>query len=100
MRKRILELEDEVAASSPAKRARTTNATEAEASTSAAAAAAGSSSTKADEKKRKAQVKKVFDRLKKECKSNDVKFQGSSKTIKFDEVYSEEEFNMLFKGKG
>ena len=39
-------------------------------------------------------------RLKKQCKSNDVKFQGTPKTIKFDEVYSVEEFDALFSGKG
>ncbi|KAF8888721.1 hypothetical protein CPB84DRAFT_1837606 [Gymnopilus junonius] len=53
-----------------------------------------------EEKKRNMQVKKVFDRLKKECKSDAVKFQGGPKTIKMDEVYSEAEFDLLFKGKG
>jgi len=74
--------------------------------------------TKADDKKRKMQVKKVFDRyafpdgfsllfivitssrLKKECKSDNVKFQGCSKTIKFDEVYEQATFGVLFGGKG
>jgi hypothetical protein len=41
-------------------------------------------------------------RVKKECKSDTVKFQGShkSKTIKFDEVYEQGEFELLFGGKG
>lgn len=39
-------------------------------------------------------------RLKKECKSDSVKFQGSSKTIKFDEVLESAEFESIFGGKG
>jgi hypothetical protein len=39
-------------------------------------------------------------RLKKECKADGVKFQGSSKTIKFDELYEQPEFEGLFSGKG
>lgn len=39
-------------------------------------------------------------RLKKECKNESVKFQGSSKTIKFDEVLEYDEFQSIFGGKG
>ena len=66
------------------------------------------------------QVKKIFDqyaqflyripspsdlpwsmcRLKKECKSDNVKFQGSPKTIKIDEVWEQSEFEAIFSGKG
>ncbi|KAF5376958.1 hypothetical protein D9615_007255 [Tricholomella constricta] len=99
MRARIVELENEIAQQPPKKRARLSHAPDAdEASTSAAGPS--TASLKADEKKRKMQVKKMFDRLKRECKSDAVKFQGSAKIIKFDEVYSEAEFDMLFKGKG
>lgn len=38
--------------------------------------------------------------MKKECKSDAVKFQGGPKTVKIDEVYSEAEFEMLFGRKG
>ncbi|KAJ7473991.1 hypothetical protein FB451DRAFT_1034958, partial [Mycena latifolia] len=58
------------------------------------------SSSKAEEKKRKMQIKKIFDRLKKECKAEGLKFQGSPKTIKFDEVLETAEFETLFGGKG
>ena len=44
------------------------------------------------------------DRLKKGCKSDDVKFDARScdgtKTIKFDEVFEKDEFDMIFKDKG
>ncbi|KAG5636926.1 hypothetical protein H0H81_006359 [Sphagnurus paluster] len=80
----------------PTKRARISTAAPAapEASTSAVPGPSAAS-TKAEEKKRK-----IFDRLKKECKSDAVKFQGSPKTIKIEEVYTEAEFDLLFKGKG
>ena len=39
-------------------------------------------------------------RLKKECKSDAVKFQGSPKIIKFDEVLEKAEFDAIFLGKG
>ena len=39
-------------------------------------------------------------RLKKECKSDSVKFQGSPKTIKIDEVWEQSEFEAIFSGKG
>ena len=39
-------------------------------------------------------------RLKKECKSDNVKFQGSPKTIKIDEVWEQSEFEAIFSGKG
>ncbi|KAF7340480.1 hypothetical protein MVEN_01968300 [Mycena venus] len=97
MRLRIIQLEDELA-TPPAKRAKTASSAVAVASTSTGAPTA--SSSKADEKKRKMQVKKIFDRLKKECKSDSVKFQGSVKTIKFDEVLEQAEFDALFGGKG
>lgn len=38
--------------------------------------------------------------LKKECKSDTCKFQGSPKTIKFDEVMEVAEFTTMFGGKG
>ncbi|TFK38758.1 hypothetical protein BDQ12DRAFT_705322 [Crucibulum laeve] len=97
MRLRIIELEDELNLQPPpAKRARTKAAATAETadpvnSTSTPTA----TSVKADEKKRKLQVKKIFDRLKKECKADGVKFQGSSKTLKVDEVFEEAEFQSL-----
>ncbi|KAJ7933065.1 hypothetical protein B0H13DRAFT_1700934 [Mycena leptocephala] len=97
MRLRIIQLEDELATPPPAKRAKTSASASAVASMSAAPTA---SSSKADEKKRKMQVKKIFDRLKKECKSDAVKFQGSVKSIKFDEVLEQTEFETLFGGKG
>ncbi|PPQ69336.1 hypothetical protein CVT26_002568 [Gymnopilus dilepis] len=99
MRTRIIELEDELSQQPPTKRARTSNANDAP-DASPAVAGPSNGSSKADEKKRKMQVKKIFDRLKKECKSDAVKFQGAPKTIKIDEVYSEAEFDMLFGGKG
>ncbi|KAF7367765.1 hypothetical protein MSAN_00840600 [Mycena sanguinolenta] len=104
MRLRIIQLEDELATPPPAKRAKTAAAsTSAVASTSASAAPSASataSSSKAEEKKRKMQIKKIFDRLKKECKSEAVKFQGTAKSIKFDEVLEQAEFETLFSGKG
>lgn len=42
----------------------------------------------------------AYSSLKKECKSPSVKFQGSPKTIKFDEVLEKTEFQALFMGKG
>lgn len=64
MRTRIIELEDELAQQPPTKRARTSNAANAtELSSTAAATGPSAASAKADEKKRKMQVKKVFDRL-------------------------------------
>ncbi|KAJ7447594.1 hypothetical protein B0H11DRAFT_2082720 [Mycena galericulata] len=98
MRRRIIQLEDELAVPPPAKRAKTAATASPVASTSTAAPTA--SSSKAEEKKRKMQVKKIFDRLKKECKAEGVKFQGSAKTIKFDEVLEQAEFDVLFGGKG
>ncbi|TRM62788.1 hypothetical protein BD626DRAFT_593077 [Schizophyllum amplum] len=102
MRLRIIQLEEQVASAQPppAKRARVEKDDNYEppvASTSAVSAkqAAG------DAKKRKMQFKTFFDRLKKECKSDNVKFQGKGpKTIKFDEVLTHEDFEALFKGKG
>lgn len=76
---------------------------------------------KAEEKKVKTRRKKIFDqcvgfrfslshtpltelllftRLKKECKSPTCKFQGSSKSIRFEEVLEKTEFDALFEGKG
>ncbi|KAJ7742019.1 hypothetical protein B0H16DRAFT_1563872 [Mycena metata] len=98
MRLRIIQLEDELATPPPAKRAKTAASASAVASTSSAGPTA--SSSKVEEKKRKMQVKKIFDHLKKECKSDSVKFQGSVKTIKFDEVFEQAEFETLFGGKG
>jgi hypothetical protein len=117
MRLRIIELEDELSQQPPKKRARK-NEEPATSAPSTSNAAPSAASVKADDKKRKMQVKKVFDRhvlpdgfsslftifmssrLKKECKSDTVKFQGSVKTIKFDEVYEQGEFEALFGGKG
>ncbi|KAJ7362955.1 hypothetical protein DFH08DRAFT_921150 [Mycena albidolilacea] len=101
MRLRIIQLEDELATPPPAKRAKTAASTSANAvaSTSIAPVPTASSS-KAEEKKRKVQVKKIFGRLKKECKSDSLKFQGSPKTIKFDEVLEQSEFETLLGGKG
>lgn len=39
-------------------------------------------------------------RLKKECKSDGLKFQGSPKTIKIDEVWEQSEFEAIFSGQG
>ncbi|KAJ6628397.1 hypothetical protein B0H10DRAFT_2160888 [Mycena sp. CBHHK59/15] len=94
---RIIQLEDELATPPPAKCAKTVASASATTSTSTAAPTA--SLSKAEEKKRKMQVKKIFDRCK-ECKSDGVKFQGSTKTIKFDEVLEQAEFETLFGGKG
>ncbi|KAF8647210.1 hypothetical protein AX16_006848 [Volvariella volvacea WC 439] len=105
MRARIIELEDQLEAlqaPNPNKRQRTA------ASAAAVQLAPGPSKTdgpsagasKAEEKKRKMQLKKIYDRLKKECKSDNVKFQGSLKTIKFDEVYEPEEFQAIYGGYG
>lgn len=61
MRLRIVELEDELYQQPPAKRARTSNTAQAPVgSTSAPGPTAAS--IKAEEKKRKMQVKKIFDR--------------------------------------
>ncbi|CAK5279662.1 unnamed protein product, partial [Mycena citricolor] len=96
MRLRIIQLEDELARPPAAKRVKIAS--------SAVAAAAddqpAKSSSKADDKKRKMQVKKIFDRVKKECKSDSFKFQGSPKTLKIDEVLEVTEFEALFGGKG
>ncbi|KAJ7233611.1 hypothetical protein B0H12DRAFT_168183 [Mycena haematopus] len=98
MRLRIIQLEDELAP--PAKRAKTAAASTSASASTSATPAASTSSRKAEEKKHKMQVKKIFDRLKKECKSDSVKFQGSAKSIKFDEVLEPAEFEALFSGKG
>ncbi|KDQ11172.1 hypothetical protein BOTBODRAFT_468595 [Botryobasidium botryosum FD-172 SS1] len=104
MKQRIIELEEQlVSQPPPAKRARKAAAaadddyTE---SAPAAAATAAASSSKADEKKIKIQMKKIFDRLKKEAKSDTCKFQGSPKHVKVDEVLEVSEFEALFGGKG
>ncbi|KAI5836617.1 uncharacterized protein SCHCODRAFT_02522123 [Schizophyllum commune H4-8] len=118
MRLRIIQLEEELAQresgasqtsdARPAKRARVDNE-DASASASTPSAATASASTtkadaataKADAKKRKMQFKTFFDRLKKELKSDAVKFQGKGpKTIKFDEVLAPADFEGLFGGKG
>ncbi|KAI4518578.1 hypothetical protein K525DRAFT_363130 [Schizophyllum commune Loenen D] len=118
MRLRIIQLEEELAQresgasqtsdARPAKRARVDNE-DASASTSTPSAATASASTskadaataKADAKKRKMQFKTFFDRLKKELKTDAVKFQGKGpKTIKFDEVLAPADFEGLFGGKG
>ncbi|KAK0506477.1 hypothetical protein EDD18DRAFT_1304918 [Armillaria luteobubalina] len=59
-----------------------------------------SATNKAEEKKRKMQLKKIFDKIKKDCKSDTVKFQGTSKTIKCDEIFEQAEFEGIFGGKG
>ncbi|KAG5644120.1 hypothetical protein DXG03_009066 [Asterophora parasitica] len=86
LRARIIELEDEIAQQPPTKRAQTSHAPAAdEASTSAAGPSAAS--LNAEEKKRKMQAKKIL------IGENDA-------FIYPDEVYSEAEFDSLFKGKG
>ncbi|KAL1672563.1 hypothetical protein EV122DRAFT_271520 [Schizophyllum commune] len=117
MRLRIIQLEEELAQresgasqtsdARPAKRARVDNE-DASASTSTPSAAttskadaATTKADKADAKKRKMQFKTFFDRLKKELKTDAVKFQGKGpKTIKFDEVLAPADFEGLFGGKG
>ncbi|KAF9517716.1 hypothetical protein BS47DRAFT_1339244 [Hydnum rufescens UP504] len=105
MRLRILELEDQLSAHPPAKRAKTGTTGEASSSNAGSSGAMDKADqkravalSKAEEKKTKMQLKKIFDRLKKECKSPTCKFQGSSKTIKFDEVLEKSEFDTLFMG--
>ncbi|KZV68110.1 hypothetical protein PENSPDRAFT_634911 [Peniophora sp. CONT] len=108
MRIRILELEHQLAAAAapppPAKRQRkSTAAADAyvpEDNDGDAPNALTPAQKKKDDKKHQAQIKKLFDRLKKECKSADVKFQGSDKSVKFDEVLEKPEFDTLFKGRG
>ncbi|TFK66257.1 hypothetical protein BDN72DRAFT_800247 [Pluteus cervinus] len=97
LRTRILELEDERDNQQPSKRARVQTTLPMASGSKPAAAHAPS---KAEEKKRKLLLKKMFDRLKKECKSDSVKFQGSGKTIKFDEVFEQTDFENLFGGRG
>ncbi|KAF9466998.1 hypothetical protein BDZ94DRAFT_1250277 [Collybia nuda] len=99
MRLRIVELEDELYQQPPLKRARISSAVPA-GMAPAPAPGPTAASIKADEKRRKMQVKKIFDRLKKECKADGVKFQGLPKTIKFDELYEQPVFEALFSGKG
>ncbi|EDR00684.1 uncharacterized protein LACBIDRAFT_333918 [Laccaria bicolor S238N-H82] len=99
LRLRILQLEDQLYAQAPpAKRARTITGPATSSSSSSEAPVAGPS--KAEEKKSKMQIKKIFDRLKKECKSDGLKFQGSPKTIKIDEVWEQSEFEAIFSGQG
>jgi len=120
MRLRIIELEDQINSVSepPAKRRKTANATAVASTTTIAggptfnffgtqappptapAPVASTSQSKSDSKKIQMQIKKLFDRLKKECKAADVKFQGSPKTVKYDEVLEQSEFDALFKGRG
>ncbi|EJD54320.1 hypothetical protein AURDEDRAFT_110019 [Auricularia subglabra TFB-10046 SS5] len=106
MKQRILQLEDQLAAATastvkepPAKRQRTSTAATA---ATDAPVASGSSAKEAskDEKKRKMQLKKIFDRVKKECKSDTCKFQGAPKSIKVDEVLEVAEFDAMFSGQG
>ncbi|KAF5343033.1 hypothetical protein D9758_011165 [Tetrapyrgos nigripes] len=100
-RQRILQLEDQVEQQQPppAKRARKSTVAANDDDAPVASGSTGGSSA-ASEKKKKAQLKKFFDRLSKECKSDNCKFQGSPKTIKLDEVLEENEFETIFKGKG
>ncbi|KAH9924319.1 uncharacterized protein BXZ73DRAFT_103608 [Epithele typhae] len=103
MRLRIIELEDQVAEALPAAKRQKTNAGKAQPVSEAPPAASGSKTaaapamSKADEKKLKAQIKKLFDGLKKQCKSADCKFQGSRKSVKLDEVLEKDEFDAIFK---
>ncbi|KAH6884309.1 hypothetical protein BKA70DRAFT_1339613 [Coprinopsis sp. MPI-PUGE-AT-0042] len=66
---------------------------------SSAARASGAPQATLD-KKRKTKVKMFADRLKKDCKGTDFKFQGAPKTIKFDEVLEYDEFIAIFGGHG
>ncbi|KAL6310430.1 hypothetical protein BKA93DRAFT_889205 [Sparassis latifolia] len=100
MKLRIIELEDQLAAKPPAKRARTIAAADVTMELEAGPSTTPASLTKADEKKRKIHLKKIFDRLKKECKAVSCKFQGAPKTIKIEEVFEVDEFNAIFAGKG
>ncbi|PIL35662.1 hypothetical protein GSI_02392 [Ganoderma sinense ZZ0214-1] len=96
MKQRIIELEDQLAAKPPpTKRARTSAA-----AAEAPQASGSGAPSKADEKKRKAQLKKICDRLKKECKSEKCKFQGSPKSIRIEEIMEYPEFEAIFMGKG
>ncbi|KAI0034978.1 hypothetical protein K488DRAFT_83440 [Vararia minispora EC-137] len=99
MRLRIIELEDRAAdAEPPTKRRKTAagigveNAGPSDEPTAA--------QLKKDDKKNQMQIKKLFDRLKKECKAAGLKFQGSQRQVKFDEVLEQAEFDALFKGRG
>ncbi|KAL1712321.1 hypothetical protein EV715DRAFT_259603 [Schizophyllum commune] len=113
MRLRIIQLEEELAQresgasqtsdARPAKRARVDNegasasTSTPSAATTSKADAATTKADKADAKKRKMQFKTFFDRLKKELKTDAVKFQGNGpKTIKFDEVLAPADFEGLF----
>ncbi|KAE9405563.1 hypothetical protein BT96DRAFT_916034 [Gymnopus androsaceus JB14] len=105
MRQRIFELEDQLESlrqQPPAKRARTDPGANASAGPSSRPAAAstptGKSSAASDAKKRKMQLKKIFDHAR--CKSDTCKFQGSEKTIKIDEIFEQADFEALFMGKG
>ncbi|KDQ57481.1 hypothetical protein JAAARDRAFT_193803 [Jaapia argillacea MUCL 33604] len=101
MRLRIIELEDELASQRPTKRAKAASSSALpEAPVAGPSNTVSAAATKAEEKKKKIQLKKMYDRVKKECKSDTCKFQGSPKTIKFDEVLEFAEFQNLFVGKG
>ncbi|KAF7979017.1 hypothetical protein HWV62_43989 [Athelia sp. TMB] len=103
MKARIIELEDQLDSQPPpAKRARKTAPTEEDASSPAgpSTSAPTAASTKAEEKKKKQQFKKIYDRMKKECNLDTCKFQGSTKTIKIDDVLEVAEFESMFSGKG
>ncbi|SJL05221.1 uncharacterized protein ARMOST_08587 [Armillaria ostoyae] len=106
MKQRIFQLEDELEAARsaqaqgpPAKRARTGTILDEPQPTASGSVKSGATN-KAEEKKRKMQLKKIFDRIKKDCKSDTVKFQGTPKTIKCDEVFEQAEFDGIFGGKG
>ncbi|KAK0232782.1 hypothetical protein IW262DRAFT_1487250 [Armillaria fumosa] len=106
MKRRIFQLEDELEAARtsqtqgpPAKRARTSTILD-EAQSIKSGSVRSGASNKAEEKKRKMQLKKIFDKIKKDCKSDTVKFQGTSKTIKCDEVFEQAEFDGIFGGRG
>ncbi|KAK0198027.1 hypothetical protein F5146DRAFT_1017922 [Armillaria mellea] len=102
MKQRIFQLEAARSSQTqgpPAKRSRTSTILDEAQSITGVSVKSGATS-KAEEKKRKLQLKKIFDRIKKDCKSDTVKFQGTSKTIKCDEVFEQAEFDGIFGGKG
>ncbi|KAF8888699.1 hypothetical protein CPB84DRAFT_1849519 [Gymnopilus junonius] len=85
MRMRIIELEDQLAQQPSAKRARTSHASYVADGATPAVAGTSASSGKTDEKKSVCLMLGSFLRLKKGCKSDAVKFQGSPKTIKIEQ---------------
>ncbi|EIN08891.1 hypothetical protein PUNSTDRAFT_86963 [Punctularia strigosozonata HHB-11173 SS5] len=102
MKARIIQLENELEQSESehaAKRARKTPNLTNEAGPSSSKAAAATAKT--EEKKRRLILKRIFDQrvltLKKGCKSDTCKFQGSPKTVKVDDVIDYDDFQAIFR---